>query len=153
MNLSDSIPGGTILNHIEQGGVEAAIGPIMAIQYQVEWSGPRTAIPSRPVLEGVAPETPKLWGARGDLGPVMANEEEVMGSLLQPAKFTLEGDIPTENIAKYFGWELGNVQQRVPSAFELDQGPLMLSDLFIQNQYGFDVDLAATLPVSNWIRS
>lgn len=66
--------------------------------------------PPRPVLWGVSPETPNLWGRRGDLEPVTTNEEEVVGALLQPAKVIIEGDIPVKDIAEYFGWELGNVQ-------------------------------------------
>jgi len=47
-----------------------------------------------------------------------------------------------ENFAKYSGWGFGNVQRRVPSAFELDYDVLVLSDLVIQSAYGIDVDLA-----------
>ena len=72
---------------------------------------------SCPVFAGVSSETPKFWSARGDLEPAMANEQEVARPLLQPAKFVFEDDVPTENIPKYFGEKLENVQQRVPSAF------------------------------------
>ena len=83
---------------------------------------------------------------RGDLEPVVANEQEIAGSLLQLVEVALEHDIPMENLAKDFGWELGNVQQRISSAFKLDYGPLMLPDLLIQGPYGIDVGLA-TQPV------
>ena len=48
-----------------------------------------------------------------------------------------------EDLAEYFGWEFMNVQQRVPSAFELRDGYLVFSYLLIQSPYGFDIDLAA----------
>ena len=76
-----------------------------------------------------------------------------MRPLLQPVKVVFEGDVPTEDIAEHFGWELGNVQQRVSSTFEFDQDPLVLSDLLVQNPYGLEIDLPATLPVSSRIRS
>ena len=101
---------------------------------------------SCPVFEGVAPETPKLWIARGDFEPVMKNEQEVVRSRLQPAEITFEDDVPTENISKYFGGKLENVQQRVPSAFELGQVPFLLSDPLVQSPGGIDVNLA-TKPV------
>jgi len=72
---------------------------------------------------------------------VTANEEEVVRFLPQPTKVTLEGYVPTENVAEYFWWELRNVQ-RVPSASESFKGHLVLPDLLLQCQYGFDIGLA-----------
>ena len=86
----------------------------------------------------------------------MANELEIMGVFLQSAKIALGGSPPTENVPKYFRWELRDVQQRVPSAFELDHGllmfpyllfqspygPLVLPDLLVQSSYGIYADLA-----------
>ena len=72
---------------------------------------------------------------------MMANEQGVVGSFLQPVEVALEGDVPLEDVAEYFGWELGYVQQGVPSAFELDDGPLVLFYLFLQRPDGVDVDL------------
>jgi len=80
---------------------------------------------------------------RGDLESVMANKQEVIRSLLQPIKVSLNGDVPTENIPEDFGQESGHVQQRVSSAFELYDGCLLLLDLLPQTLYGFDIDLAA----------
>ena len=100
-------------------------------------------MPFRPILQIVAPATPNLGGTRGDLEPMMADEEEVIGSLLDPVEDSLGGDDPTENIPEYFGRKRGYVQQRVPSAFELDYSPLVLCDLLLQSPYGPDVDLAA----------
>jgi len=48
-----------------------------------------------------------------------------------------------EDFAKYFRWELGNVQQGVANALKLAEDPLVLSDLFIQGLYGIGVDFAA----------
>jgi len=62
-------------------------------------------------------------------------EQEVVGSLFQLVEVVLGDDIPTENLAKDFGWEFGNVQQRVSSAFKLDDRPLVLSDLLLQSPY------------------
>jgi len=73
---------------------------------------------------------------------MMANEEEVAGSLPKPAKVTLEGGVPTKDIAEQFGWEFGDVQQRIPSAFELHNGRLVFSDLLLQSQYGLLLGLA-----------
>jgi len=63
------------------------------------------AVPTRPVPRGVAPETPNFGGAQGNFEPVMANEQEVAQSFFQLAKVVLEGDVPLEDIAEYFGWE------------------------------------------------
>ena len=100
-------------------------------------------MPACPIHRGIAPETPNFGGAQGNLEPVMADEQEVARSFLQPVEVVPEGDITPEDIAQHFGWELGNVQQTVPSAFELDDDPLVLSDLLLQISDGFDVDLAA----------
>ena len=81
----------------------------------------------------------------------MANGQEVARPFFQHVEVVLEGDIPSEDIAEYFGWELGNVQQRVPSAFEFDNDPLVLSDLLLQILDGFDVDLA-TESISDQVR-
>ena len=74
---------------------------------------------------------------------MMADEEEVIGSFFDPVEDSRGGDDPAENIPEDFGWKCGYVQQRVPSAFELDYGPLVLFNLLLQSSYGFDVDLAA----------
>ena len=66
-------------------------------------------MPTRPILRGVAPETPNFGGAQGDFTPVTANEQEVPRSFFQVVQVVLEDDVPSEDIAEYFGWELGNV--------------------------------------------
>jgi len=67
------------------------------------------AMPTRPIRQGATPETPNFGGAQGDLGPVMANEQEVARSFSQTAEIVLEGDVPSEDITEYFGWEFRNV--------------------------------------------
>ena len=141
MNPSNSISIGAILEDTGQGGVEKSV-VVLDVQNQVERRGPRTIMPPRPILRVVSPEAPNLWGAQGDLGPVVANEEEVVRFFLQPVKVTLEGDVPTEDTAEYFGWEFRNVQQRVANAFEPGEGDLVLSYLLLHGQYGFGIDLA-----------
>ena len=140
MNTSDGIPSCTVLEYAAQGSVEVA--SVAVREHQVKWIGPRMTVPSSPILRGIAPETPNLWSPRGDLEPMMANEEEVVRSLIQPVKIPIEGDIPGKDTTKYFGWEFGNVQKRVPGVFELGDGLLVLSDLIIQSAYGIDVGLA-----------
>ena len=78
MSTSDVIPGGTVPEYVAQGGVEMTILAFIAVQDQVEWSSPRTMGPSSPILRSTSPETPKVRSPRGDLEPVMANEEEVV---------------------------------------------------------------------------
>ena len=67
------------------------------------------AMPARPARWGITPETPNFGGVQSDLEPVVANEQDVARSLLQPVKDVLEGDVPSEDIAKYFWREFGNV--------------------------------------------
>ena len=58
-------------------------------------------------------------------------------------KIALGGDVPEANIAKHFGRGLGDVQKRVPSAFELDCGSLvarMVSDLLLQSADGIRLE-------------
>ena len=139
MNTSDGITGCTIPECIADRGIEISLLAIVAAQYKVERSGPRTAAPPGPIPGSVAPVTPKFRSPRGDFEPVVADEEEVVRSPIQSSEIMLGGDVPVENIAKNLGWELGNVQKRVPGAFELDDSLLMLSDLFLQSAYGIGV--------------
>ena len=95
-----------------------------------------------PILYRVAPEAPKLRSTRRDLEPVMANEEEVVRVLRQPAKVSIRNNVPSEDVPKDLGWEESrNVQQRVSGAFEMDYGLLVFFDLLIQRSYGIEVDL------------
>ena len=112
MDASDGILGGTILEFVEQGGVGNLVVAIYRlIQDQVEGSSSGMRGPPHPVLGDVTPKTPKFWSTRGDLEPMVTDEQEVVGLLTQPIKVILEGDVPMENLAEDFGWELGNVQQ------------------------------------------
>jgi len=66
-------------------------------------------MPACPVRWGAAPETPNFGSAQSDLEPVMRNEQEVARSFPQLLEVILEGDVPPEDIAEYFGWELVDV--------------------------------------------
>ena len=96
-----------------------------------------------PISQVVTPKTPQLWGARGDLEPVMAHKQEVVRFVFQPAKICVEGDVPTENIPEDFRWKFGYIQKRVTSAFELDDCRLVLSNLLLQSPYRFYIGFAA----------
>jgi len=76
---------------------------------------------------------------RGNLVPVVANEEEVVRALQQPAKVSIRNDVLMENVSKYLGWEESlHVQQRVSDAFKLDYGPLVFLDLLVQFPDGIE---------------
>ena len=106
----------------------------------------------RPTLEIVAPETPEIRVMGGDFEPVVANEQEVIGSILQITKCFLEGHVPAKNVPEYFGWKLGYIQHRVTSPFELYDGHLVLLDLFLQNSYFRDILCAVQpIPELSWI--
>jgi len=102
-------------------------------------------MPVCPIPYRIAPKVPKLRGTRGNLKPVVANEEEVIRALRQPAEVSTRNGVPTENASQYLGWEESrHVQQRVPGAFELDYDPLVslvFFDLLFQREYGIEVDL------------
>ena len=110
MDKSDGIPVGTIAEDTPYDTIENAATDI-GIRYQVERGGRRMMTVPCPVHWGVTPEIPKFWSARGNLEPVMTNKQEIMRFLLQPGKGVFAGDVPTENIAKYFGRKFGNVQR------------------------------------------
>ena len=152
MNPSYGVPRGTILECISQAfvetvpseprSVEAALSKSPSAEYEIEWGRLMLKVPSCPIFQVITPETPNLWGARGDLEPVMAHQEEVVRSLLQPSKICLAGDIPTENFPEYFGRKSGHVQKRVPSAFEFDDCHLVPPDLLLQSPYRHDINFA-----------
>ena len=149
MNLSYGVPRGTILECILQGFVEivpfeprSVLSEPPSVEYEIEWGRLVSKVSLRPILQVITPETSNLWGARGDLEPVMANQEEVVRSLLQPFKGCLAGDTPTENFPEYFGWKSGHVQKRVPSAFEFNDCHLVPLDLLLQSPYRPDIDFA-----------
>ena len=54
----------------------------------------------RPLLQSVTPKRPKFRGARGDLEPVVANEEEVVRAILHPEKVPSRDGVPTKYVAK-----------------------------------------------------
>ena len=97
----------------------------------------------RPISQVIAPKTPQLWGARGDLEPVVADEQEIVRSLFRSSEICLEGGVPAEDVPEYFRWKSGHVQQRVTSTFEFDDCRLVLLDLLLQRSYRFDVGFAA----------
>ena len=73
----------------------------------------------------------------------MVNEEEVTQALQQPTKVSGRNDVPTEDVSGYLGWE--DVQQRVPTAFELGDRPLVVMNLLLQRPDGIEVDLPVHL--------
>ena len=97
---------------------------------------------SRPVLGGVTPKTPwrgfplerhaeeRLWRVREGIPQLPVRLPPLVRSCLAQSKHL------------DFGRELGNVQQRISGALELDDGPLVLPDLLIQCPNGIDVGLA-----------
>jgi hypothetical protein len=54
---------------------------MVPVQHEIDGSGSGTFVPSRPLFQRVAPETPKLWSVRGDLEPMVTNEEEIISTL------------------------------------------------------------------------
>ena len=74
---------------------------------------------------------------------MVADEEEVVRALGQPAEVSIGDDVPMEDVPKYLGREGRHVQQRVPGALEFDDRPLVFLDLLIQHSYGIEVDLPA----------
>ena len=74
---------------------------------------------------------------------MVADEEEVVRALGQPAEVSIGDDVPMEDVPKYLGRESRHVQQGVPGALEFDYYPLVLFDLHIQHPYGIEVDLLA----------
>ena len=82
---------------------------------------------------------------RGDLEPMVADEEEVIRALLQSAelwKISTRNDVPTKDRPEdFWGYASGYVQQRVSGSFELEHISSPFLDLFLQFAYGVDVDL------------
>lgn len=66
--------------------------------------------------------------------PVVANLQEVVGSLLQSTKVVLEHDIPMEDFAEHFVREFVDFQFRVPlvSGTALRQGISPLFDAIVR---------------------
>ena len=82
----------------------------------------------------------------------MANKQEVVRSLHQSAKICPESGVPTENLADYFWWKFGHVQQRVPSTLEFYDGRFVLPYLLFQSPYGFDIGFTAPIElVRDWL--
>ena len=100
------------VSHPFTKGDDIRLAPIInVVQRKVEGSGPRTLVSLRPLFERVAPETPKVWGVGGDLKPMVTNEEEIVRALLQPAKVSCWGHVPTKDIPKYLGRHAGGYVQ------------------------------------------
>jgi len=117
--------------------------------FRTRSSGSGKVMAFLPMVQSVSPETPKFWGSRSDLEPVVTNEEEIIRALLKPfGEPTIHmahlPDKPiSEYVPQYFGrYAGGDVQQRVSGAFELDYVPFALFNLFLQDSYRVDVGLA-----------
>ena len=50
-------------------------------KHEVDGSGPGSLAPSRPLFQRVSPEIPELRGVRGDLEPMVTDEEEIVSAL------------------------------------------------------------------------
>jgi len=75
--LHDTTP-----DRISEGPIKrGVVVTLRSIQHQVERSGSGSVMALLPILQGVSPETPKFWGARCNLEPMVANEEEVIRAL------------------------------------------------------------------------
>jgi hypothetical protein len=74
-------------------------------EYEVKGSGPRTSVPSRPLFQGVTPESPQFRSVRGDFEPMVANEGEIVGALPQPAVWgtSTRNEAPTKDGPENFG--------------------------------------------------
>jgi len=73
--LRDATPDRILEGFVEE---EIRVG-FVSIQHQVEVGGScQTAITFLPVPQSGSPEAPKFRGARRDLEPVVANEEEIV---------------------------------------------------------------------------
>ena len=78
---------------------------------------------------------------RCNFKPVVADEEEIVRALHQPAEVSVRDGVPSKNVAEYLGREESrHVQQGVPSALESDYCPLVFFDLLFQRSYGIDAD-------------
>ena len=108
MDPAYSVLCGTVPECVSQVVIEGV--PLLFLQHKVEWGCWVSKVPSRPIFQAVSPKPPKVWSARGDLKPVMADEEEVVRFLLQCAEFSFDGDVSTEDVSKYFWRESGYVQ-------------------------------------------
>ena len=112
------------------------------------------SVPTPLIFNRIAPETTMPWGGRGDLEPVMAYEEEAVRGSRQPAKVPIRNGVPTENVPKYLGREVGrHVQQRISSTFGFDEGPFVFLDLLFQSPYEIEVCLSVHCCLENRVRS
>ena len=120
MKRSYSIACGTVLKRVSQGSVERAdrtvlhIIALQVVQHEVDGSSSRTFIPPRPLFQRITPETPKLRSVRGDLEPMVTNEEEIVSALQQCTKgeeVFVQDDVPTKDGPENFGgYDCGYVQ-------------------------------------------
>jgi len=79
---------------------------MVPFQHEVDGSGPRTFIPSRPFFQGVTPETPKLRSVRGDLEPTVTNGDKIVRALRQSTGVGgtfIRNDVPMEYESEDFG--------------------------------------------------
>ena len=74
-----------------------------ALEHEVDKSGLGTFILSCPLFQGIAPEAPKLRNMRGDFGPIVVNEEEIVAALWQSAEVRATSiRVPTEDDPENF---------------------------------------------------
>ena len=91
-------------------------------------------------------KAPKLRSTRGNLVPVMANEEEVVQAAHQLAEVPMRNHVATEKFVQYLGREAGrHIRQRVLSTLELDCDPLVVLYLLFQGPDGIEVYFPAHL--------
>lgn len=127
-----------------QGSTERGVNRVTAgrTQNEIERGGrPRTLITPRPLVEGVSPETPNLWGLASNLIPMVADEEEVVTPFSQASKLAIRDNIEKEDMSQDLGrYDRRYVQQRISSTFELNGVFCARLDSPLQVEYGAEVN-------------
>ena len=82
MNLSYSVSRDAVRDCALEGSIEGFVRVTsISVQHQIEGGSSRTVISFLSILQSVPPEVPEFWSAGCNFEPVVANEEEVAGSL------------------------------------------------------------------------
>ena len=103
MDVLDGILGDMILEYATQCGVEVAFMLVAeVVQHQVERGGSGQVILSSPVLR-VFPQKPQ-----SNFEPTVTDEEEVVGSFIEPVKGAPGSNVLQENLAEHFWWHQEN---------------------------------------------
>ena len=120
---------------------------MIPVQDEVDGGSSGTFVSSQPLFQGVSPVAPEFRHVRGDLKPMVTDEEEVVGAFSEPTKWretTLRSDVPTKDGSKDFGGcDDGYVQQRVSSPLELGYIPSAFFDSLLQIADAVYVDFVA----------